>query len=139
MIVIDKFIDKTSEEKIQTLACSCVILGWIEIIQCNSKTSFHVAKKVASHWIYCYPRPTCVIYYNGGGFTECGFQELLICYAITPVPTTIKNPQANDFVERVHVTMGDILHNKAFILDTKNTWRNKVDNVLLRVARVTQK
>jgi len=40
------------------------------------------------------------------------FQELPNAYAITPVPITVKNPQANIFVERVPLTNGDILRNE---------------------------
>ena len=60
----------------------------------------------------------------------CEFQELLNFYGIIAVPTTVKNPQANAFAERVHLTMGDMLRDEDFILDPRLTWRDEVDNIL---------
>ena len=125
---------KRTEEKIQALTCSCASLGWLEIIQCDSKTSFHVSKKFDSHWLCRYPRPNRVIYNNGGEFTGYEFQELLNSYGITGIPTTVKNPQANAFAERVHLTMGDMLRNEDFVMDPILTWRDEVDNILQSVT-----
>ena len=125
---------KRIEEKIQALTCSYASLGWLEIIQCDSKTSFHVSKKFDSHWLCRYPRPNRVIYDKGWEFTGCEFQELLNSYGITGIPTTVKNPQANAFVERVHLTMGDMLRNEEFVMDPRLTWRDEVNNILQSVA-----
>ncbi len=42
------------------------------------------------------------------------FQELLDSYGINPVPITVKNPQSNGVIERVHLTMGDMLRTLTF-------------------------
>ena len=125
---------KQTDEKIQALTCSCTSLGWLEIIQCDSKSSFHVSKKYDSQWLCHWPRPNQVIYDNGGEFTSCKFQELLNSYGITAVPTTINNPQADALAERVHLTMGDMFRNADFIMNPRLSWRNKVENILQSAA-----
>ena len=125
---------KRIEEKIQALTCSCASLGWLESIQCDSKTFFHISKKFDIHWLYRYPRPNRVIYDNGGKFTGCEFQELLNSYGITDIQTTANDPQANAFADRVYLTMGDMLRNEDFVMDPRLTWRDEVDNILQRVA-----
>ena len=64
----------------------------------------------------------------------CEFQELLNSCGITGIPTTIKNPQANAFAERVHLTMGVMLHNEDFVMDPRRTWRDEVENILQSVT-----
>jgi transposase InsO family protein len=41
-------------------------------------------------------------------------QELLESYGIKPVTTTVRNPRNNGFIERVHVTTGDMLRTTTF-------------------------
>ena len=54
-----------------------------------------------NEWLCRYPRPYYVIFDNG---TEFGsdFRELLESYSIVPKQITIKNPQANAYIERTH-------------------------------------
>ena len=86
----------------------------------------HISKKFNIHWLSRYPRPNRVIYDNGGKFTGSEFQELLNSFGITGIPNTVKNPQANDFAERVHLTMGDMLRNEDSVMDPRLTWRDEV-------------
>jgi hypothetical protein len=69
----------------------------------------HIAKLFDNNWLCRYPRPSAVIYDNGKEFTGGEFQELLDSYAIKHAPTTVKNPQANGVVERMHLTLADML------------------------------
>ena len=49
---------------------------------------------------------------------------MLESYNVKPIPTTIKNPQAN-FVERVHQTLGNMLCTKELTthqFDPKDPW-----------------
>ena len=64
-----------------------------------------------------YPRPKVVVYDNGKEFIGEEFQELLESYNIRGVPTTVKNPQSNGIVERMHLTLADMLHTMTVILD----------------------
>ena len=59
-------------------------------------------------WLCRYPRPRIVVYDNASEFTT-EFKELLLSYGIQAHPTTIKNPQSNGIVERVHLTIADSL------------------------------
>jgi hypothetical protein len=42
------------------------------------------------------------------------FQEMLESYGIKPVNTTVRNPKSNGVIERVHLTMGDMLQTMTF-------------------------
>ena len=53
-------------------------------------------------WLPCYPRPRKVIFDNRNEFKK-DFLPLLKEIIIKPTPTTIKNPQANSKLERVHL------------------------------------
>ena len=55
-----------------------------------------------------------MIHDNGSEFIGAEFQEMLHSFDITPVPTTVKNPQVNSLIERIHLTMGDRCRMKEF-------------------------
>ena len=46
---------------------------------------------------------------QGGEFTGSEFQELLDSYGIKPKPSTSRNPQSNGIIERVHLTLHNML------------------------------
>lgn len=60
------------------------------------------------------------------------FQDLLRQFGIKSVPTTVKNPQSNAIIERVHKTMGDILRVLLHTTPprTLNDTNRMVDNAL---------
>jgi hypothetical protein len=86
----------------------------LEFVAIQNKTSHHVALRFDGEWLCCYPRPARVIFDNGTEFTGSEFQELLSSYGIKPVPTTVRNPRSNGVIERVHLTMGDMLQTMTF-------------------------
>lgn len=65
------------------------------------KTSWQIARLVNKLWFSRYPRCQRVVYDNGSEF-KLYFQQLIESYGIKKKPTTIKNPQANAVLERVH-------------------------------------
>ena len=69
--------------------------------------SAKIAQIFDNKWLCWYPRPCKVTYNTGGELSAFEFQELLQSYGIAQKPTTVKNPQANSFVERIHFTIGD--------------------------------
>ena len=83
--------------------------GWFEITEITDEKAETAARELDRTWLCRYPRPEETIYDNASSFLGEKFQELLESYGITPVPTTIRNPQAN-FVDRVHETLGNMLH-----------------------------
>ncbi len=54
-----------------------------------------------------------MIYDNGSEF-ELHFEYLCESYGITGKPTTVKNPQANGILERVHQVLGQMLRTAEF-------------------------
>ena len=73
------------------------------------KTSKQIARLVNKLWFSRYPRCQKIIYDNGSEF-KLYFQSLCDSYGIKQKPTTIKNPQANAILERVHQVIGQMLH-----------------------------
>ena len=101
-------------QKLNLLTISDACLGWVEFLVMKNKTAKHTAHLFDIHWLCRYPRPQRVIYDNGSEFMGFEFQELLESYGIEPQPTTIKNPQANSVIERLHLTLGDQLRCTTF-------------------------
>ena len=75
---------------------------WIEIHKIHRIDSLETARALDIHWLCRYPRPIKCIHDNGKEFTGKEFQELLQSYAVKSTPTTVRNPQANSILERVH-------------------------------------
>ena len=105
--------------------------GWPEFVAIRNKTSLHIASSFDSEWLCCYPRPAQVIYDKGSEFTGQEFQELLESYGIKPLATTIRNPRSNGVIERVHLTMGDMLRTITF---SGSDWFNDMQCTLDAVA-----
>ncbi len=55
------------------------------------------------------PRCCHIIYDNGSEF-KLNFEYLCVTYGIKHKPTTIKNPQANAILERLHQVLAQMLH-----------------------------
>ena len=73
-----------------------------------NKTSERIARLVNKMWLSRYPRCSYIIYDNGGEF-KLNFEYLFVTYGIKRKPTTIKNPQANAILERLHQVLGKML------------------------------
>ena len=76
-----------------------VATRWIEILPYSNNKSNIVLFIFNREWICCYPRPRIIIFDNGTNFSS-EFHELLLSFGTTP-RQTIKNPQANSFIERI--------------------------------------
>jgi hypothetical protein len=59
-------------------------------------------------WLSRYPR-CCYIIYNNGSEFKLNFEYLCATYGIKRKPTTIKNPQANAILERLHHVLAQML------------------------------
>ena len=113
-------VDNTIKEVELQLTCMTIIdpaTGWFEIIEVPNyiieelntkstqdkidKTSARISQLFNQTWIQRYPRPNKVIFDNGSEFKK-DFVPLLKDFAIKPKCTTIKNPQSNSPVERIH-------------------------------------
>jgi hypothetical protein len=65
------------------------------------KTSTMISHLVNKTWFSRYPRCQKIIYDNGSEF-KLHFEALCDSYGIKRKPTSVKNPQANAILERVH-------------------------------------
>ncbi len=72
------------------------------------KTSERIAKLVNKTWLCRCPRCRHLIYDNGSEF-RLHFEYLCESYGIKRKPTTVKNPQGNGILERVHQVLGQML------------------------------
>ncbi len=72
------------------------------------KTSEHIGKLVNKTWLCRYPQ-CCHLIYNNGSKFKLHFEYLCESYGIKRKLTTVKNPQVNGILERVHQVLGQML------------------------------
>ncbi|GAX23113.1 hypothetical protein FisN_UnNu094 [Fistulifera solaris] len=99
--------------------------SWFEVVQISDKSSETVALAVDRQWFCRYPRPHYITYDQGGEFTGNEFQELLTSYGVKGKPASARNPQSNSVVERVHLTLHNMLRTFNFQqqdMDPKDPW-----------------
>ncbi len=72
------------------------------------KTLERIAKLVNKTWLWRYPGCCYLIHDNESEF-KLYFKYLCKSYGIKRKPTTVKNPQANGILERVHQVLGQML------------------------------
>ena len=73
-----------------------------------NKSSAMISKLVNKTWFSRYPRCQHIIYDNGSEF-KLHFEALCESYGIKRKPTSVKNPQANAILERVHQVITTML------------------------------
>jgi hypothetical protein len=73
------------------------------------KSSAQISNLVYKTWFSRYPRYPYLIYDNESEF-KLHFQALCDSYSITRKPTSVKNPQANAILERIHAVVMNMLH-----------------------------
>ena len=81
-----------------------------EAIRIENKTSEHVAMQFTNQWLCRYPKPLRCVHDQGGEFIGLAFQDTLLRERIKSVPTSVRNPQSNAIIERMHKTMQDLLN-----------------------------
>ncbi|KAE8988442.1 hypothetical protein PR001_g22040 [Phytophthora rubi] len=87
------------------------------------------------HWLNRYPRPVRCIYDGGSEFKK-EFLELLDSYGIEHAPTTVRNPQANAVIERVHRVIGDKMRTKT--IKTMEDWELFLNNTTFALRAAHQ-
>ena len=90
--------------------------GWFEIAEVSTldQSSARISKLFDEVWLSRYPRPRKVLFDNGSEFKK-NFQPLLKDFAIKATCTSIKNPQANAILERIHQVIGSMLKTKDLV------------------------
>ncbi len=72
------------------------------------KSSERIARLINKTWLCRYPRCRYLIYDNGSEF-KLHFETLCDSYGIKRKPTSVKNPQANAILERLHAVVMTML------------------------------
>ena len=81
------------------------------------KSSFMISNLVNKCWFDRYPRYKNIIYDNGSEF-KLNFEALCDLYRVKHKPTSIKNPQANAVLERIHqVLMAMVCTSEIYMAD----------------------
>ena len=107
--------------------------GWFEIVEVPTidKSSARISQLFDQVWLSRYPRPKEVIFDNGSEF-KSDFVPLLKDFKIKPKLTSIKNPQSNAIVERVHQVLSNMFRTKDLskrIFDYVNPWNDILSSV----------
>jgi len=112
--------------------CKCVTMidpatGWFEICQYDDKRSITVANIAEQEWLSRYPWPTQITFDRGSEFIGHEFQDMIKNdYGIKAKPITVRNPQANAIVERIHQVLGNIIRTfelQTNYLDETDPWK----------------
>jgi len=100
--------------------------GWFEIVQYDDKRAITIANLVEQQWLTRYPRPSLITYDRGSEFIGHEFKNTVQNeYGIKCKPITVKNPQANSIIERVHQTIGNMIRTfelEDIYLDEEDPW-----------------
>ena len=114
------------------LICKCVTMidpatGWFEIHQYDDKKSITVANIAEQEWFCRYPWPTQITFDRGSEFIGQDFQKMIKeDYGIKDKPITVRNPQANAIVERIHQVIANIIRTFELednYLDEDDPWK----------------
>jgi transposase InsO family protein len=101
--------------------------GWFEIQQYDDKQSITVANIVEQEWFSRYPWPRQITFDRGSEFIGQDFQKMIKeDYAIKAKRITVRNPQTNAIVERVHQVVGNIIRTfelESNYLDEEDPWK----------------
>ena len=115
------------------LICKCVTMidpatGWFEVHEYNDKRAITIANIAEQEWFFCrYPWPTQVTFDRGSEFMGEDFKTMLMedC-GIKKKPITVRNPQANAIVERIHQVLGNMIRSFELennYLDEEDPWK----------------
>ena len=84
--------------------------GWFEIKNVpGTKRADIVANVIEQVWLNRYPWPEKVVLDRGGEFMDEFTRMIQDDYGLKKKPITKRNPQANAIVERVHLTIGNMI------------------------------
>ena len=91
------------------MTCIDTIIGLPEIIPVQNATPSSVAIAFEDNWLGLYPAPLRCLHDNSNEFLGPSFSSMLLKNKIKSVPTTVKNPQENAIVERMHRSISTMI------------------------------
>jgi hypothetical protein len=97
----------------------------------SDKSSAQISNLVYKTWFSRYPCCWYIMYDNRSEF-KFHFQSLCNTYGIKHKPTSVKNPQVNGILERIHAVLGNMLRTSK--LDMAKTVKASGINVFLSDA-----
>jgi hypothetical protein len=112
-----------------TLWCLTMIdpaTGWFEIVEIKNKEAIHIANLVEQTWLTRYPWPQEITFDRGTEFMAEFSQMVQKDYGIKPKPASVRNPQVNSILERIHQTLGNIIRTfevHESYLDENDPWK----------------
>jgi hypothetical protein len=83
--------------------------SWFEIKQVQNREAHTVASVVEQTWLTRYPWPSIVVFDKGTEFMGDFARMVAKDYGIERKGITVRNPQANAIIERIHQTIGNII------------------------------
>jgi hypothetical protein len=116
----------------KNLICKCVTMidpatGWFEIHQYDDKSSMSISNIVEQEWFCRYSWPTQVTFDRGSEFMGQAFKDMLTNdYGIKRKPITVRNPQANAILERIHQVIANMVRTfdlEENYLDDNDPWK----------------
>ena len=83
--------------------------GWFEMREIKDKYAYTIANLVEQTWLTRYPWPTQITYDKGTEFMREFAEMIEKDYGIKRRGASVRNPQANSILERIHQTIGNII------------------------------
>ena len=93
----------------RALTCIDSIIGLPEVVPVDNATSLSVAQAFEDNWLSRHPAPLRCIHDDENEFLGPAFSLMLQRNRIKSVPNTVKNPQANAIVERMHQSISTMI------------------------------
>ena len=100
--------------------------GWFEIAEYDDKRAISIANIFEQVWLSRYLRPSLITFDRGNEFIGDKFKNT--CkkeHGIKTKPITVKNPQANAIIERVHQVIANMMRTyelENVYMDKKDPW-----------------
>ena len=110
---------KRGKRKLQAMSIIDPATGWLELVAMTDKKAETAGDIFRRTWLTRYPRPRRCIHDNGNEFLGESFANTLQKAGIKPTPTTVRNPQANGVLERVHQVLGNMIRTLEISEDPK--------------------
>ena len=83
--------------------------GWFEMREIKNKYPYTIANLVEQTWLTRYPWPSQITYDKGTEFMREFADMIQKDYGIKRKGASVRNPQANAILERIHQTIGNII------------------------------
>jgi hypothetical protein len=112
----------------KTLQLWCITMidpatGWFEMRELRDKAAITTANLVEQTWLTRYPIPQILTYDRGTEFMAEFAEMIENDYGIKRKGITVRNPQANAIIERIHQTIGNMIRTfQKDNLDEQDPW-----------------